>query len=65
MPRVNNHTMVEVDFSIPFCSGSVDTALMASSEVGLAQCLLCLERDLRRWGPPGVKLHRMAVLLHG
>ncbi len=56
--RLNVPTMIEVDFGVPFCPGSVDIALMASSEVGLAQGILCLQRDLRCWRPSRVKLQK-------
>jgi len=56
--RLNVPTMVEVDFGITFRPGSVDIALMASTEVGLAQGILCLQRDLRCWCPSRVKLQK-------
>jgi hypothetical protein len=56
--RLNEPTMIEVDFGVPFCSGSVDIALMASVEVGLAQGILCLQRDLRCWCPSRIKLQK-------
>ncbi len=56
--RLNVPTMVEVDFSVPFCPGSIDIALMASTEVGLAQGILCLQRDLRCWCPSCVELQK-------
>ncbi len=56
--RLNVPTMIEVDFGVPFCPGSVDITLMASTEVGLAQGILCLQRDLRCWCPSCVKLQK-------
>ena len=58
--RLNVPTMIEVDFGVPFCPRSVDIALMASTEVGLAQGILCLQRDLRCWRPSCVKLQNSA-----
>ena len=55
--------MIEVDFSISFSSCSVDVALMASSMVRVAQCILALEGDLWRRRPLSVKLQTVCTYM--